>query len=504
MTNDDSRAQFPNWKVDIVTKAFCANEEPLEENLLTKDKEPQQVLLNMNHHKVEAQCCYEDVDINDNPVKELLCGLINKDQEKPCSTSDLTVIQEPSAPEETITSEMAKVRTRIVDYDITKDSDSEMSSSGAGTPEKRDSLLESQGKTRCVVTGQAGQVQSTIVDIEDSDSSDDSDLLTLTFVGKGPSKDNQVQEWTGSRIVQEILNEVVSHVVENQSIYIVQDILSSCIRRIDFSKVHVEEKLDLPSRFGATDIRYRKDVQVVKNNALSVVIISPHTKSLSSFHDAIKNIKSRARFSGEASSSDVVRMDFVFTLEKDRVSLHESIKSLVKPKEVYMEMRAVPESDLRYKDSPTLTEDQMLHVWNDNKSLNMFSGFAIGLNVEDEEICFKFESMSALSLFLYCTLGIDKAFLGKVKQAVKVYEPLKLKTRMNKKKKTVFFPLQVTYTSRAVDLACISQQYKCKPFGYKNVRGKPISVTLNFDTKTDLYVFLTSPEARAFKEIMYS
>lgn len=279
--------------------------------------------------------------------------------------------------------------------------------------------------------------------------------------------------------------------------------METCIGRIDYSKDFVE-KIDLPPKFGATDIRYRQDAQVVKNNALSVVIISPHTKSLSSFHDAIKNIASRARYEGEASSSDVVRMDYVFTLERDRRAFHDRIKSLVKPPEVYMETKAIPEKDLSYRDPPTLTEEQMLHVWHDNKALNMFSGFDIELSVEDEQISFKFESMSALSLFLYCTLGIEKALLGKVKHAAKVHEPLKLNTRLRKKGNVEFFPLQVRHTSRSVDLASIAHQFKCKLFGYRNVRGKPISATFDFVTKKDLYVFLTSPEARSFKEILYN
>ena len=495
MTNDDSRAQFPSWKVELVTKAFSANEESAIEDLLKNAREPK---FEMNEHEDNINCCYKDIDINDNPVN-------SEDKASSNSFSD-TVIQS-SRTEIPVTSDIAKARTKIVDYDITKDSDSDMSSSGASTPEKRDSLHESQGKTVNVVTNQAGQIQTPIVDIEDSDSSDDADLLTLTFVRKVEDKSNHGHGvlMDGPRIVEEILKELATDAVENSSMYVVQEILETCIERIDYSKAIVEEKIDLPSLFGATDIRYRKDAkQVVKDNALSVVIISVHTKSLSSFYDSIKNIKSRARYENEASSSDVIRMDFVFTLEKDRIAFHERIESLLKPQEVYMVTKAIPEKDLSYKDPPTLTEEQLLHVWHDNRSLNMFSGFDIELLVEDEKISFKFESMSALSLFLYCTLGIEKAHLGKVKQAAKVYETLKLKSRFRKKEKVEFFPLHVKYTSRSVDLASLSQKFKCKAFGYKNVRGKPISVTFDFKTKKDLYMFLTSPEARAFKEILYS
>ena len=506
MTDDDSRAQFPNWKVELVTKAFSANtnEGSVVEDPSNNAREPKFV---MNEHKDNINCCHKDIDINDNQVNSL-CGKIDQDMASPIHLSD-TVIHGDARIEMSVTSDVAKARIKIVDYDISKDSDSDRSSSGASTPEKRESLHESLGKAVNSATNQAGQVQTSIVDIEDSDSSDDADLLTLAFVRKVASKAEDKSDhgvlMDGPRIVEEILNDLVTDAVENSSMFVVQEILETCIERIDYSKVIVEVKMDLPSLFGATDIRYRKDAkQVVKNNALSVVIISVHTKSLSLFHDSIKNIKSRARYENEASSSDVVRMDFVFTLEKDRIAFHERIESLLKPKEVYMETKAIPEKDLSYKDPPTLTEEQMLHVWHDTRSLNMFSGFEIELLVEDEKISFKFESMSALSLFLYCTLGIEKAHLGKVKQAAKVYETLKLKSRFRKKEKAEFFPLHVKYTSRAVDLASLSQQFKCKALGYKNVRGKPISVTFDFVNKKDLYVFLTSPEARAFKEILFS
>ena len=504
MTNDDSRAQFPNWKVELVTKAFSANtsEESAIEDLLNNARKPEFV---MNEHEDNINCCYKDIDINDNSVISL-CGIKDQEKGRPNSFGD-TVIQS-SRTEMPVPSDVAKARIKIVDYDISKDSDSDRSSSGASTPEKRESLHESLGKAVNSATNQAGQVQTSIVDIEDSDSSDDADLLTLAFVRKVASKAEDKSDhgvlMDGPRIVEEILIELVTYAVENSSTYVAQEIMETCIDRIDYSKV-VEVKMDLPSLFGATDIRYRKDAkQVVKNNALSVVIISVHTKSLSLFHDSIKNIKSRARYENEASSSDVVRMDYVFTLEKDRIAFHERIESLLKPKEVYMETKAIPEKDLSYKDPPTLTEEQMLHVWHDTRSLNMFSGFDIELLVEDEKISFKFESMAALSLFLYCTLGIEKAHLGKVKQEAKVYETLKLKSRFRKKEKAEFFPLHVKYTSRAVDLASLSQQFKCKALGYKNVRGKPISVTFDFVNKKDLYVFLTSPEARAFKEILFS
>jgi len=478
MTNDETRAQFPNWKVEIVTKAFSTS----EESSVEASSEPKSVI--MNKHTENISCDY--IDINDNPVNKLLCGI--KDHDTESDIGDTGVIL-PSTTKIPCASDLAKARSKIVDYDITKDSDSERSSSGASTPEKRDSLLTSQGKTDAV---QADKVHTSIVDIEDSYSSDDSDLLTLTLVRNVVSRVGTANGVTdGARIVQEIMNE---------------EILKTCIERIDYSKGLVEKKKDIPSLFGATDIRYRKDGrQVVKNNALSVVIISPHSKSLSSFHDAINNITSRARYEGEASSPDVVRMDFVFTLEKDRVALHEEIKKLVKPPEVYMETKAIPHNDLSYRDSPTLTEEQMLHVWHDNKSFNIFSGFDIELSVQDEQFSFNFKSMSALSLFLYCTLGIEKAFLGKVKQKAKLYEPLKLTPRIRKKGNAAIFPLKVKYTSRSVDLASLSQQFKCKLFDdYRNKKGKPISVTLDFVTKKDLYGFLTSPEARAFKEILYS
>ena len=86
----------------------------------------------------------------------------------------------------------------------------------------------------------------------------------------------------------------------------------------------------------------------------------------------------------------------------------------------------------------------------------------------------------------------------------KVHGEVKLKTRFRKKGNVEFFPLQVRHTSRSVDLASIAHQFKCKLFGYRNVRGKPISATFDFVTKKDLYVFLTSPEARSFKEILYN
>jgi len=499
MIKDESRAEFPIWKVELVTKAFSATEESPVENLLTGASKSKPDL--MNEHTDNTNCCHRDIDINDNPVTEL-CGL--KDQDRSPHGFSETVIQPPKT-EMPVTSDMVKARTRIVDYEITKDSESDRSSSGNSTPEKRGSLVE--GKTVRGATNQAGKFQETIVDIDDSDSSDDSDLLSLALVrnvaSNVKSKTDLGDIMDGPRIVQDILNEVVTDAVENHSMYVVEEILETCIERIDFSKDFVE-KIDLPLKFGATDIRYRKDAQVVKNNALSVVIISPHTKSLSSFHDAIKNIASRARCESEASSSDVVRMDYVFTLEKSRKDFHDKIKSLIKPPEVYMETKAITEKDLSYRDPPTLTEEQMLHVWHDNKALNMFSGFDIELSVEDEQISFKFESMSALSLFLYCTLGIEKAHLGKVKQAAKVHESLKLKTRFRKKKNVAVFPLQVRYTSRSVDLASLSHQFKFKLFGYRNVKGKPISVTFDFETKKDLYIFLTSPEARAFKEILYN
>lgn len=153
------------------------------------------------------------------------------------------------------------------------------------------------------------------------------------------------------RIVQEILNEVVANVVEIlHSLVIVQEILKACLERIDYSKL-VEKKKDIPSRLAQlTSGIGRTDGKLVKNNALSVVNSSVLTQE-PLLHDAIKKITFCARSQGEASSPDVVRMDFV-TLEKDRVA-HRGDKEPFKPQRS-LETKAIPHSDLSYRGSPTL------------------------------------------------------------------------------------------------------------------------------------------------------
>ena len=65
MTDDDSRAQFPNWKVELVTKAFSANtsEESAIEDLSNNAAKPKFV---MNEHEDNINCCHKDIDSNDN------------------------------------------------------------------------------------------------------------------------------------------------------------------------------------------------------------------------------------------------------------------------------------------------------------------------------------------------------------------------------------------------------------------------------------------------------
>ena len=490
MTNDGTRVKFPSWKIDLMTEAF--KDSPVDESVTQATQEPSastNVLTKVDY--------LTDKAVNCNQMKEN-SEIEDKIENSTASSGDVTgtsVIQ--SKLESSITREMVKSKTKIVDYEITKDSDSDSSGSGASTPEKRDSLL------------QAGPapVQSTIVDI-DTDSSEDSDFMILKTVVNARKVAGGID---GASVVKEIIEELLNDVVEKRPFYIVQDILNACLDQVDFSK-GVNEKIDLQSSlvFGAEDIRYKKDGQkVVKKNALSVVLISAHTKNLTSFHDDIKSLASRARHIGEVVHPvvhpEVVRMDFVFTLERDRVNLHERIKGLVRPLEVYIETKAVPEKDLRYKDPPELTEEELLHIWHDNMSLNIFSGFEVKLLIKEETFCFQFESMSVLSLFLYCTLGLENALLGKVKQAASLYEPLSLKTKVRKKEKAVFFPLPVTYQPRSsVDLASLSPRFNFKIGNFKNPKGKPTKVTLDFASKKDLYVFLISPEARAFKEILFS
>ena len=238
--------------------------------------------------------------------------------------------------------------------------------------------------------------------------------------------------------------------------------------------------------FPCSDIRYRtKPKTVIKETALSVFIFSPDKACISKFINEINKLRRRCIYQRVGDGNQVVRLDYVFNEELDQKIFRNKVADLPLPQELVLKMKSVPEELLLHKESPILSEEELLLICSDSLSENIFHGFSVRLLESDNAFSFEFESMMILNMFLAKMLNPEKAFLG----IMKAMEP-KRKLRSIKKYKKRIYPLGLKMdSSNIVDLNEMGKKYGFKVFTKKIAVDKFISV--DFRSPKDLYKFLT-------------
>ena len=537
MSSDED---FPDWKVSLVAKYFRSDRPvnpapgppPRRTAVVSEDPEDHRDIgQGMNFSDIKGQTMSVDVasSIGDRPESVTNCCL---------STSqgmDFVFVDRGVGSKDGRGLGLGEIKSKskVVDYEIHSDSEEEENCS-----ENVDEIEKFEGRknefeaVKTDVFGEKDKVTSSnsilkeievlnkvkILDVEDSSDSD-SEILSLKKIKsppkvarrrrKCPRPLTSLEESAGGNdpriIVDVIIEDLLGIVVSADPEVIAFEIINKCINEMDAAAEESESSLKFT--FGSTDIRFRKNPPLPsppKKNAVSVVISGP-PDHVAAFTDEIKKVQRRTSYDVSSNDPAFVRMDFIFYTERESQKFHDKVERMRKPWDLFRATAMVPEAQLCHKDAPRLSEEELLHIWMENRG-NLFRGFEVVLEiVGGGKFFFRFESLVSLNCFLFCAQQrpqLSKAFLGVVRQNTRVYEELELKPKKLRKGK-VLYKMPVTFRETSVpSLKELGDKHKFKVF-HQNFgrRGRPSSATLEFTSKEDFYRFLVDKDCKKFEKV---
>ena len=180
----------------------------------------------------------------------------------------------------------------------------------------------------------------------------------------------------------------------------------------------------------------------------------------------------------------IINISEINNEELDQKIFRNKVTDLPLPQELVLKMKSVPEELLLHRESPILSEEELLLICSDSLSENIFRGFSVRLLETENVFRFEFESMRTLNTFLTRMLDPEKAFFG--------FEAMESKRKLHsmKKYRKRIYPLGLKMdSSNIVDLNEMGKKYGFKVFTKKIAVDKFISV--DFRSPKDLYKFLT-------------
>ena len=536
MSSDED---FPDWKVSLVAKYFrsarpvnpAPGPPPRRTAVVSAPEDHRDIGQGMNFSDIKGQTMSVDVasSIGDRPESVTNCCL---------STSqgmDFVFVDRGVGSKDGRGLGLGEIKSKskVVDYEIHSDSEEEENCS-----ENVDEIEKFEGRknefeaVKTDVFGEKDKVTSSnsilkeievlnkvkILDVEDSSDSD-SEILSLKKIKsppkvarrrrKCPRPLTSLEESAGGNdpriIVDVIIEDLLGIVVSADPEVIAFEIINKCINEMDAAAEESESSLKFT--FGSTDIRFRKNPPLPsppKKNAVSVVISGP-PDHVAAFTDEIKKVQRRTSYDVSSNDPAFVRMDFIFYTERESQKFHDKVERMRKPWDLFRATAMVPEAQLCHKDAPRLSEEELLHIWMENRG-NLFRGFEVVLEiVGGGKFFFRFESLVSLNCFLFCAQQrpqLSKAFLGVVRQNTRVYEELELKPKKLRKGK-VLYKMPVMFRETSVpSLKELGDKHKFKVF-HQNFgrRGRPSSATLEFTSKEDFYRFLVDKDCKKFEKV---
>ena len=241
--------------------------------------------------------------------------------------------------------------------------------------------------------------------------------------------------------------------------------------------------------FSSSDIRYRSTPkEIIKETALSLFIISPrpHTRSVSKFINDVKNFRRTTSYEGVGECDKIVRMDLIFKDVVYQKIFRNKVEDLERPQELTLIIKSVSEDLLLHREEPVLMEKELLSIFGNNLSENIFRGFTVSVIELSSNLLFKFESMMKLNTFLAREVGVEEAFLGMVRKRDLNYQLDFLKKYRNK-----LYPLRVKLETCCFDWEEGKKKYKFQESKNKLSRTQQFT-TIDFTEKKDLFHFVAN------------
>ena len=545
-------AQFPNWKVNLVQTYFdnSLSSNNTSQISTTDDTEdvstsiildPSPSLSSVSSLAVEDSEVPDPVDVNSNmcskksfqsvkPRKKFIDKVVeNEDYLKEVLTK--VSVEDPTMETDEIDKNLQKRQIKVNGIvKIDNDSKSYLLIREILNDLLRNfEILEEPGGQNVVEkelkVGIESEPQkpltSGIVDIDDEDDSDEEFPVMKKIVAKllplPMKKDkivvNEVDSFSRI-IVDDIFEDLLDQIVLNDPFVIARELPEEHVYEVvdsrnpnedheendDTNAASVQESFDFP----CSDIRYRtKPKTVVKETALSLFIFSPHTACVSKFIDEINKLRRRCIYERVGDSNQVVRLDYVFNEELDQKIFRNKVADLPLPQELILKMKSVPEELLLHREAPILSEEELLLICSDSLSENIFRGFSVRLREADNVFSFEFESMMILNTFLAIVLGLEKAFLGLIRQNARAYTPFKIQSIKKSRFKKKCYPMSLKYSFVDVDMKGLSRRYNFWIDTSLHHINRNSLIKVHFKNRKDFFRFLTSADSKQFDQINF-
>ena len=341
------------------------------------------------------------------------------------------------------------------------------------------------------------QEAATIIDISEDDSEVEEEKEILEEI---------IEEAVKKSVEEAILDEIISFVIEQDPEVVCQEIVESVLEEV----IKTANKKEVPSKFLFTcsDIRYRntstKPQETSLKLGLSLFVFSKESnQKISKFMKEIQTVRKLCCALKNSVPSDLVRVDCLFRSDKDRSKFQdEATRMSENVSGLLVHSLASTEKDLGMMEKPVLTEDEIMWIYSESQSLNLFASKEFKVSLDQDvsgSVKFRFEDKNIqLSTFLCCVLKPEKALHGRVKREANIHLPLRMKCL--EKRGRAFYPVEVA-GAPAEDIR--TQEAK---FGFKIFRTNPKTglTHIDFENPINFYKFWTSSFSHKLNKVKFS
>ena len=377
-------------------------------------------------------------------------------------------------------------------------------------------ILDQCVQTPLTQTQNPGPGPDNIIDITD-DSEDEQEVFPEISVSREPETGGGEDKDRTKQLVETIIDDLIQSVVEQDPEVIIEGILDEIIGG---AVARAKEKKP-KYLFGSEDIRYKKKSTTSEDFAdqqcgLSLLLLpwaSPSGRSGAEerpdqeMRRFISSMNRRKQISEKTSEpKDFMRVDYLFKSSGDRAKFQEKALEVSKGFQgLKVHMIVATEKELGSKEKPILSEDEIMWIYSEANTKNLFKEFAVEVTKEgsssSSRVKFKFAKENIqLNKFLACNLLPEKAFLGKVRKEAKVTLPLRMTSQ--EKNGKIVFPVEVAGAGVSENLL---RQQEGK-FGFKifKIIKETQSIQMDFQTSFQFYKFWTSKFSRKLNKVKFT
>ena len=340
------------------------------------------------------------------------------------------------------------------------------------------------------------QASVAIIDISDDDSIIDEEEEVF----------EEIFEETVGQSVELVIEEMISSVIEQDPEVVCQGIVESILTGVVKEIEKKEKKILSNIRYSCSDIRYRKTSTKSQENSSGLSLFlycQESTQKISKFLKEIQTPKKTYLTAKHSVPRDLVRVDCLFSSNQDRSNFLEDVTRKSKDvRGLILHSLVSTEKELCLMEKPILTEDEIMWIYSESQSLNLFASKEFKVTIEEDltgVVKFVFENKNIqLSTFLFCVLDRQSALIGRVRKEANIHLPLRMKSQ--EKRGRVFYPVKIT-GAPAEDIK--KQEDK---FGFKihRTNSKTGVTDIDFESTVMFYRFWTSSFAHQLKKVKFS